>query len=147
VEEDSASPNLPDVERAGIQADHSHLCKFDSDTSPGFDLVVEAIGRYAEEAPPVIERRWRSEHEARDTLHRKKAEELYPAGLQPPNPGSYGPPTPENGSRPHSTGKQALLPAPPTKWAPAEWEITSQVSDQPEIEEPEKEYVVKENRR
>jgi hypothetical protein len=61
VEEDSAAPTLPDVERAGIQADHQHMCKFESDNAPGFDLVVDAIQRYADEAPVKIRTRWTSE--------------------------------------------------------------------------------------
>ena len=45
VDEESASPTVQDVERAGIQADHSHMCKFESDSAPGFDLVAEAVQR------------------------------------------------------------------------------------------------------
>ncbi|KAL8751221.1 MAG: hypothetical protein Q9184_006133 [Pyrenodesmia sp. 2 TL-2023] len=45
VDETSASPSYQDVERGVIQADHSHMCKFENDNAPGFDLVAEAILR------------------------------------------------------------------------------------------------------
>ena len=61
VDEESASPTVQDVERAGIQADHSHMCKFENERAPGFDLVVDGIQRYAEEAPTTIKMKWDSE--------------------------------------------------------------------------------------
>ncbi|KAL8723144.1 MAG: hypothetical protein Q9225_000485 [Loekoesia sp. 1 TL-2023] len=42
VDEDSAAPVIQDVERAGIQQDHVHMCKFDSERAPGFDLHWES---------------------------------------------------------------------------------------------------------
>ena len=78
VEEDSAAPTLPDVERAGIQADHSHMCKFDNENSPGFQLVAEAIYRYAEDAEHVIPGRWDAENQTRRFARYKAAEELVP---------------------------------------------------------------------
>lgn len=65
VEEDSAAPTVQDVERAGIQADHSHMCKFEDDNAPGFDLVAEAIQRYAGTAPAATLRRWAGERQER----------------------------------------------------------------------------------
>ena len=65
VDEESASPNVPDVERAGIQADHSHMCKFENDNAPGFDLVADGIQRYAAEALGYITRRWEAEKRER----------------------------------------------------------------------------------
>ncbi|KAI4263695.1 MAG: hypothetical protein L6R42_001169 [Xanthoria sp. 1 TBL-2021] len=58
VNEGSAAPVIQDVERAGIQQDHSHMCTFDNIDTPGFDLVAEAIERYATDAPEPIQRRW-----------------------------------------------------------------------------------------
>ena len=78
MDEESASPTVQDVERAGIQADHSHMCKFESDNSPGFDLVAEGIQRYAEEAPGTIKTRWDSEKEERNMQKRAEAAELFP---------------------------------------------------------------------
>ncbi|MCJ1398700.1 hypothetical protein MMC11_001901 [Xylographa trunciseda] len=78
VEEDSAAPTLPDVERAGIQADHSHMCKFEDENSPGFDLVVDGIQRYSEDAPATIGARWTSERSERKTNRIRKAMEIFP---------------------------------------------------------------------
>ncbi|MCJ1432540.1 hypothetical protein MMC27_001897 [Xylographa pallens] len=78
VEEESAAPTLPDVERAGIQADHSHMCKFENEYSPGFDLVVDGIQRYSEDAPTTIGARWTSERSERKTNRIRKAMEIFP---------------------------------------------------------------------
>ena len=45
VDEESAAPDLPGVERMGIERDHSHMCKFEDDNAPGYDVVAEAIKR------------------------------------------------------------------------------------------------------
>ncbi|KAL8673688.1 MAG: hypothetical protein Q9168_001903 [Polycauliona sp. 1 TL-2023] len=58
VEEVSAAPTGEDVDRAGIEQDHIHMCKFDNEDSPGFALVSDAIQRYATDAPEPIRRRW-----------------------------------------------------------------------------------------
>ncbi|KAL8813202.1 MAG: hypothetical protein Q9200_000431 [Gallowayella weberi] len=63
VDEGSAAPVHQDIERAGIHQDHDHMCKFDNNSSPGFMLVSEAVGRYASEAPKSIERRWQVEQD------------------------------------------------------------------------------------
>ncbi|MCJ1462048.1 hypothetical protein MMC07_000648 [Pseudocyphellaria aurata] len=81
VDEDSASPTVQDVERAVIQADHSHMCKFENDNAPGFDLVVEAIQRYAEQAPDVIPGRWKAEkqeHGLRIAAEKTEMSMLFP---------------------------------------------------------------------
>ena len=78
MDEESAAPSLPDVERASIQADHSHMCKFESESSPGFDLIVDAIQRYAESSPITISARWASEREQSKTQRIRKAKELFP---------------------------------------------------------------------
>ncbi|KAL9598741.1 MAG: hypothetical protein Q9219_004299 [cf. Caloplaca sp. 3 TL-2023] len=77
VDETSASPTVQDVERAVIQADHSHMCKFEDESSPGFDLVAEGIQRYAEEAPATITQRWVAEKKERSTIIQAQAAELY----------------------------------------------------------------------
>ncbi|KAI4178722.1 MAG: hypothetical protein LQ346_007354 [Caloplaca aetnensis] len=61
VDELSASPVISDVERATIQQDHTHMCKFENESSPGFDLVAEGIQRYASQALATIRPRWESE--------------------------------------------------------------------------------------
>ncbi|KAL8934165.1 MAG: hypothetical protein Q9216_006041 [Gyalolechia sp. 2 TL-2023] len=77
VDETSASPTVQDVERAVIQADHSHMCKFENENAPGFDLVVEGIQRYAEQAPATITQRWSAEKKERSTIMQAEAAELY----------------------------------------------------------------------
>ena len=81
VEEDSAAPTVADVERAGIQADHSHMCKFESESSPGFDLVVDGIQRYAEESSVTIKTRWDAERGERLGQRKQEAALIYPAGI------------------------------------------------------------------
>ena len=49
-----------------MQASHSQMCKFDDDNSPGFELVYEAIQRYASEAPAAIVKRWTLEKDIRE---------------------------------------------------------------------------------
>ena len=78
VDEDSASPTVQDVERAGIQADHSHICKFENEDSPGFDLVAEGIQRYAGDAPSTVKGRWESEKEEQIRRRKETIEELLP---------------------------------------------------------------------
>lgn len=66
------SVQVQDVERAVIQADHSHMCKFENDGAPGFDLVAEGIQRYAGGAPALIASRWDAERAER--LAKKKGD-------------------------------------------------------------------------
>ena len=65
VDEPSAAPVLRDVERAGIQQDHRHMCVFENKDTPGFTLVVDAIQRYVAEASEPIRRRWVIESDQR----------------------------------------------------------------------------------
>lgn len=85
VDETSASPTVQDVERAVIQADHSHMCKFENENAPGFDLVVEGIQRYAEDAPAKIKRNWDAENQERTAAKQAEAAELY-SGMLCPSP-------------------------------------------------------------
>ena len=61
VEEESAVLVIQDVEHASIQQDHTHMCQFESENSPGFVVVTEAIQWYAAEAPNKIQADWKSE--------------------------------------------------------------------------------------
>ena len=54
------------------------MCKFDSDSAPGFDLVVDGIQRYSEESVATIKARWVSEMEGRTAQRIRKAKELFP---------------------------------------------------------------------
>ena len=91
VDKDSAAPSLPDVERAGIQADHSSMCKFDDDRSPAFDLVVNAIDRYASDSAQKIPLRWAIERENQSNLRKGEILEKNPnimRSLDASDPGS-----------------------------------------------------------
>lgn len=57
VPQESAAPVHDDTERAGIAADHRRMVKFESPSSQGFRMVMDALSRYCEEAPPAILRR------------------------------------------------------------------------------------------
>ena len=78
VDEESAAPNAPDVERAPIAQDHSHMCKFENDSAPGFDLVAEAIQRYAKDAPDKVVVRWEQEKKEREATRQAQIDELMP---------------------------------------------------------------------
>ncbi|KAJ5132794.1 hypothetical protein N7448_006952 [Penicillium atrosanguineum] len=77
VDEASAAPYIEGVERMGIEADHSHMCKFDDENSPGFEVVAEAILRYSRQAPTIIADRWVEEHKTRLLEKKAKAREIY----------------------------------------------------------------------
>jgi hypothetical protein len=82
VDEVSASPDIQNVERAGIQQDHSHMSKFENENAPGFSLVTEAIQRFAGEAPEKIDIRWYSEVAERRTGKEAEVEELLAGTLK-----------------------------------------------------------------
>jgi hypothetical protein len=69
VDEASASPILDNTERSGIASDHRGICKFDSNASQGFRTTVSALRRYAQEAPQIIQGRWKKMIE---TLHENR---------------------------------------------------------------------------
>lgn len=76
VDEESASPNIQDVERASIQQDHSRMCKFENERAPGFHLVTEGIQRFASHAPKTIKLRWDWEIAEQRTRREADAEQL-----------------------------------------------------------------------
>ncbi|KAI9762275.1 MAG: hypothetical protein M1835_008049 [Candelina submexicana] len=76
VDESSAAPILDNIERSGIPAYHSEMCKFASKNSPGYKLVVAALVRYSREAPSVIVSRWREAEEMLRTRRAIEAQEL-----------------------------------------------------------------------
>ncbi|CAG7918386.1 unnamed protein product [Penicillium olsonii] len=77
VDEHSAAPYMDGVERMGIEADHSHMCKFDDDNAAGYEAVAEAILRYSRQAPTVISTRWVEERNTRTQEKKAKAREIY----------------------------------------------------------------------
>jgi protein SERAC1 len=52
------------------------MCKFESDNAPGYEVVAEAIQRYATEAPSLIRERWNEEHRIRDYEREGAAREI-----------------------------------------------------------------------
>lgn len=72
VDQSSAAPILDNTERAGLPYDHRNMCKFESQNSSGYKLVVAALKRYSQEAPEVISRRWKH---AVDMLNAKRMQE------------------------------------------------------------------------
>ena len=52
------------------------MCKFESESAPGFDVVAEAIMRYAEDAPRLISGRWDEERRHRDLEKQEAAKEI-----------------------------------------------------------------------
>ncbi|GIJ87764.1 hypothetical protein Asppvi_006677 [Aspergillus pseudoviridinutans] len=100
VDESSAAPYFEGVERMGIEADHSHMCKFADEDAPGFEAVAEALLRYSRDAPLTIFDRWVEEEKTRLVIRQTKAKEIFnnenpanrPAlkgggGGEPPDPG------------------------------------------------------------
>ena len=61
VDEESASPNVLDVQCASIRQDHSHMCTFENENDSDFDQVVGAIQRSIYEASALVKTRWVSE--------------------------------------------------------------------------------------
>lgn len=73
----SAAPILDGTERAGLPADHRNMCKFAARTSPGYNLVVATLRRYADGAPSTISRRWVETKELFTSLRRNEVRDLY----------------------------------------------------------------------
>ncbi|KAJ5648210.1 hypothetical protein N7490_004582 [Penicillium lividum] len=80
VDETSAAPYIEGVERMGIEADHSHMCKFDDENAAGYEVVAEALLRYSRQAPALIGDRWIAERTTRTMEMKAKAREIYDDG-------------------------------------------------------------------
>lgn len=59
VEESSAAPLIGNIERAGIYGSHLQMVRFADDQASSYRTVIEAIVRYARDAPLLISRRWK----------------------------------------------------------------------------------------
>ncbi|PYH77280.1 catalytic protein [Aspergillus uvarum CBS 121591] len=92
VDESSAAPYMEGVERMGIEADHSHMCKFDDEGSPGYEAVAEALLRYSRDAPATIHERWIEEGKARRLMKETIAREMFGNGISAPDLRSIGKP-------------------------------------------------------
>lgn len=82
VDEDSAAPDIDGVERMGIERDHSHMCKFEDENAPGYEVVAEAVQRYADAAPRLIKQRWEEERRIREFERQGAARELLSGKLE-----------------------------------------------------------------
>ncbi|RMJ26096.1 LipA and NB-ARC [Aspergillus sp. HF37] len=80
VDESSAAPYVEGVERMGIDADHSTMCKFDSENAPGYEAVAEALLRYSRDCPATISARWQEEINQRALMRKTKAQEIFDSG-------------------------------------------------------------------
>ncbi|KAK2757360.1 hypothetical protein FQN54_004874 [Arachnomyces sp. PD_36] len=109
VDEESAAPTIDGVERMGIEADHSSMCKFESENSPGYESVFDAIQRYADDAPSTIKRRWAEELENRKI---RRANEIA-ALSQSQMGGETGTQGPSYNGNTASENNEPLLIAPP----------------------------------
>ncbi|KAI9776415.1 MAG: hypothetical protein M1839_009612 [Geoglossum umbratile] len=67
VDQSSAAPELEGAEYAGIEATHLDICRFESEDSPGYELVAEAVKHWAKETPHLITARWGTERSLRQT--------------------------------------------------------------------------------
>ncbi|KAF3386293.1 hypothetical protein F1880_001048 [Penicillium rolfsii] len=117
VDEASAAPYFEGVERGGIEADHSHMCKFDDENSPGYEVVAEAILRYSREAPSVIADRWIEERKTRTLEKKAKAREIYDGTNEAVGQSMPNLKTPATGRSTH------LLPAPEDSVTLKDYEI------------------------
>lgn len=77
VDSASAAPDFEGVERMGIEANHSDICKFEDETAQGYEAVAEAILRYSRDAPATITWRWMEERKRRQVELAAKAIEIY----------------------------------------------------------------------
>ncbi|KAI9779630.1 MAG: hypothetical protein M1839_007295 [Geoglossum umbratile] len=92
VDESSAAPAVDGAEYAGIEANHTEMCKFDSKNSPGYDIVAEAIQRYSsKEVVSKIKGRWQEDKKRRLDAKIFEANEIagpYGSPMESPHIGS-----------------------------------------------------------
>lgn len=82
VEEDSAAPTWDDTERCGILATHDDMIKFSHVHNQGYRVMLEALVRYIESAPALIQYRWEKDLEALKHERQLEAEDLLKPPLQ-----------------------------------------------------------------
>ncbi|KAI9369350.1 hypothetical protein BJX61DRAFT_536483 [Aspergillus egyptiacus] len=123
VDESSAAPYAEGVERMGIEATHSQMCKFEDENAPGYEAVAEALLRYSRDAPATIQQRWAEEGETRMIIKTTKAKEIFgDAVIQSAS-------SPERHDRTQYHADVVLLVNPPVQSYMPSTENTSPVSD------------------
>ncbi|EPE05245.1 and nb-arc domain-containing protein [Ophiostoma piceae UAMH 11346] len=88
VSAESASPQLANAFFYGVEATHSDMCKFSSNTAPGYRVLVTALREWIRKAPAVIEDRWDAENRERGEKYRHDQEardRLAPADWKQPS--------------------------------------------------------------
>lgn len=76
VDQESASPLLPNVSYYGIEATHSGMCKFETKNSPGFTNVSAMLKTWVTDSPSLIRSRHEFEVEARKRTRENQMREL-----------------------------------------------------------------------
>jgi hypothetical protein len=74
VDRSSAVIDLDKIEKTGIFTTHEKMVKFNSKNSSEFRTVAAALKMYCENAPKIVEDRWKR---SRLTLHQEWSEEAY----------------------------------------------------------------------
>ena len=72
----SAAPMWVDTERSGINANHSHMCKFENANNSDFRIILAALLRYSRTAGTSISGRWQNAHKYLATQRSIEASEL-----------------------------------------------------------------------
>jgi protein SERAC1 len=75
VDQHSAAPIFEGAEYAGIEATHLNMCRFETKDSPGYNVVAEAINRWAIDTLSLIKMRWEYEQDLRQRHAFAKASE------------------------------------------------------------------------
>jgi tetratricopeptide (TPR) repeat protein len=92
VEQESAAPSAWDnVERCGITATHSMMTKLSGHSDRRFQPILEALSRYTNCAPTLIESRWKMNAQLMGQRRQHEVEELLGP---PPFPLTQSDPTP-----------------------------------------------------
>jgi len=76
MDESSAAPILDITGRASIGTNHTHTCKLEDTSSPGYDTVAVALMRYVREAPALSGVRWTQTRDMLKTQRSVEASEL-----------------------------------------------------------------------
>lgn len=76
VREDSAAPLWDDTERSAIRANHSQMCKFNSENSSEYRTILDALLRYSRVAQASIAARWQNAEKYLATQRSIEATEL-----------------------------------------------------------------------
>ncbi|KAG7293860.1 hypothetical protein NEMBOFW57_003920 [Staphylotrichum longicolle] len=110
-----SNPQLVGVTYYGIEATHSGMCKFASETAPGYRTVSTAIRTWIADAPNVIPIRWEVEEENRrvraNLENFERTRRYVTPAIEPPR--AISAPLLTNTAHPDSPHSPKLLPALP----------------------------------